>query len=394
MVERMPGDPLVVGRSFLRLHGGSNNTSEIIGADMRGTRCLQEATTRLHQPDSQLAQFSIGPDRSVLLAGASGERWRIDHHDVVALVRVALCCHHLERIADGARETHMADLFCVVFEISLRGGDRRCRDINRVHEAGTTRSGVDREPTRAGKHIEHRSVVSYGSNPLSVVALVEEMTGLLAVKHIGLERQTILQKQHRPRDLRSKEHHAIDKTKRHGLGRLRYVSAQAQDNSIDTLHRGELGDDRTKMRVPRDRIHFNDEGVRVSIRDEGTDAIVLPEEHAVPRGVRAAERLACGNGRIDNTGPVSIIDRERLARVQYANSNRRVGVPQADGGERPVVIEHHRQRSGWGRRVTAGDRVGVDPGVATSDLAQGIFCHPHRNPPFGNCGKRVEVEHV
>lgn len=74
--------------------------------------------------------------------------------------------------------------------------------------------------------------------------------------------------------------------------------------------------------------------------------------------------------------------------MQHPNPDRRLGIPETDGGEAPLVIEDDRQGSaGCTCGVRRDDRVGVDPRMSAPHLAEGIGRQPYGDTPFGNRGK-------
>jgi hypothetical protein len=68
---------------------------------------------------------------------------------------------------------------------------------------------VHREPAVAREQVEYPSSGGHRPDPDAVVALVEEVSGLLAAHHIGLEVQAVLGERHRLDDRRPEQRQAL-----------------------------------------------------------------------------------------------------------------------------------------------------------------------------------------
>ncbi len=195
------------------------------------------------------------------------ERRRVEDHDVELLALLGEVGEHLERVAGGGvhrAPTHLADAV-IVFEVALRRLQRRLGLVDEVHRLGTARRRRHREATGAGEHVEHILARRHAPDERPVVALVEEVTRLLAVDDVGLERQPAFAEEHGLVGRGADDGVAVRQPE--GLARG-YRPAQAEDDALGVEELAEHFDDHRQVREPRRRVQLDHERAVVPIDDE------------------------------------------------------------------------------------------------------------------------------
>ncbi len=240
------------------------------------------------------------------------------------------------------------------------------------------------EASGAGEHIEHAGALAHRGQQRPVLPLVEEVPGLLAADHVGLEQQPVLEERHR-----------LDgQVTHHGHRPAADAATMAHDHGRRNDQLTETVDDVRKVGQPGRGVDLRHVRVVVAIDHEAGQAVVLPVDEAIPGGVAGLlQRPPVRQRGAQSPGPERRVDRRRPAVVQDTDADRRVRVVQADGDERPVRIEDDRQVARGPVVADGRDRPVEHPRMPGPDLALGVAGDAHRHPAarLGQTGAAVEA---
>ena len=147
-----------------------------------------------------------------------------------------------------------------------------------------------------------------------VVALVEEVPGLVTADDVGLQRQAALAEPNRTIGRRSDDRRAVGEPERLALAD---VAGQAQDDALRVERLAQRRDHSGEVGEPDRGVQLDDERAVVAVDDERRQAVVLAV-HApvgVGVGIGGERRAALERGR-DPLPPERLVDLARLAVVQ------------------------------------------------------------------------------
>ena len=366
---------------------------ELLGGDPAAARALEEEAAGADHPHGQLRQPAVGGESPGDVLLALGERRRVHHHEVEPPAVAAQAFQLLERIRHDRREAAGRDLRPrrVVGQVAAGDRERRLAEVDRDHLRRSAGGGVHREPAGAGEDVQHPGTGRHAPGQDPVVALVEEVAGLLPVHHICLEPQAALLEQHRPVRWRADQRIAfLQPVQCRGV----QLAGQAQDHGGRVERRLHRRQQVRQVGNPRGRVQLHHQGAVVGIQHQAGEAVVLPVEHPVSRGVAGGEqRPAHGTGRGDPGRPEGGVHRDRLAVVQHLEADRAGRVPQPDGREGPVRPEDDGQVAGGAVSRHGGDGLGEDPRVAATDPAECIRRQAHGQPGRRRAGEWGERGH-
>ena len=117
------------------------------------------------------------------------------------------CLHHFEGIADlrgVLARVHVGD-GDVVLHVANCGLERGSVEVDAEYRLRATCGCVHRERASAREYIEHLRIAGEAADLGAIVALIQEMSGLLTVDHVGFEGETVLAEDHWRGGCRSNE---------------------------------------------------------------------------------------------------------------------------------------------------------------------------------------------
>jgi len=134
------------------------------------------------------------------------------------------------------------------------------------------------------------------------------------------------------------------------------------------------------MGEPGDGVELDHQSSVISVDHQPWETVVFAVNQPIPgRGViifELAATIDCGDKPVCEE---VFGDFTRASGVQDPDRDRGVRIPQTDGDKATFVVEDHREVSGLARFTRAGYRLVPHPGVAASDLAQGVAGYMNRN---------------
>ena len=379
MVDVVAGAGDLGQRSPGGLGGGDHRVEELLVGDPARARRLHECSTGTHEAQRQVREAGVGTKGTVDVGLALGERRRVDDDEVVVAVGPGELHHHLERVADLGGERTGPDGVEVGVELHvvLGGGQGGRRQVDGVHRARATGGGVDAESARRGEDVEHVASRRHLTHTDAVRSLIEEVAGLLAGAHVGVELQARLDEAHRTVGQVAGDHVAVGEAER--LAGLQVAGeAQHDARAVGDVEQGVHDGD--EVREPDRRVQLDHEHTGVAVDDEPRDAVVLAVEQAIRElvgvgGVGEHDPLV--EGAADRRPPPVAVDLRRLAGVEDPELDRRVGVVEGERNELAVVVEDHREVAGDGFVADRGDRLLEHPRMSGADVAQRVGCDPH-----------------
>ena len=261
--------------------------------------------------------------------------------------------------------------------VVLGSGQRRRRQIDRVHRSRSPCSRVHAEAAGGREHVEDIASRRDLTDADTVRTLVEEVARLLPGAHVGIEFQASFHEPDRAVGQVAGDHVAVDEPE--GLAGLQ-VAGEAQHDAAATGEIEQRIDHRDQVGEPDGRVQLDHQDAREAIDDETGHAVVLAVEHAVREPVcvgGAGERRSDVERCTDRRSPPAGIDRRRFADVEDPELDRRVRVVERECDELAVVVEDHRDVADLGLVADRGDRFLEDPRVPGADVSQRIGRHAH-----------------
>ena len=242
---------------------------------------------------------------------------------------------------------------------------------------GTSGRRGEGESPAGAEHVEHVEARGQGPQPGPVVALVEEVSGLLPGDHVGLHHQPVLPEQHRSVGCGAQQGGAL------GPGRAECRADVATGPQHHGGRRHPFGDELGEHRQvgePGPAVDLGHHHLGVLVEHQPGEPVVLAVHEPVGIGVgRGAQRRPDRQGRIEPLGPEVAVDVAGPPAVEHLDPDRGVGVVEADGDELAVPVEHDSQVPRL--RVGALDRGdgGIEhPRVPGPHMALGV-----RGDPYG-----------
>ncbi len=358
-----------------------DGTQEVRLADAARARRLQQQPTLRDQRDRQRGQALVGADRARDLRSVLGERRRVDDHDVEAPSSGSEPLELGERIAPDGLERACIDgrQMPVEVHVAPRRGDGERARVDRQDRVGSAGGSVHGEAAGAAEQVEHAGPVRERADEAPVVALIEEVARLLTPDDVGFEGESRLEERHRPGDGFAG----------HDLALLQPVQLLLAGGAREAQHdrrRREHVDERVhhvaQVRHPRRGVQLDHEHVGVAVDHQPGEAVVLAVYDAVPvrRGslVGGQRRTPCRRLAQAGAEPRGV-DRRRRAFVEHLHADRRGRIPQADGDETPVVVEHDREVAGCTLARRLADRPLVEPRMPGAKAAPGVGRGAHRD---------------
>ena len=206
---------------------------------------------------------------------------------------------------------------------------------------------MHREPAGAAEDVEHPRALRQGAHERPVVTLVEEVTGLLTVDHVGFERETELEELDRPIDIGPVQRHALLQPVQVEIS---HRTGEPKDHRPHGEQLDEQRDECRQVRDPRCRVDLDDGDVPVAVDDQSGQRVVLAVHDPVASGRDGRRRLFESGAPLASSVEASAeelrIDRCRTAAVQDLHPDRGVRIPQPDGDELTILVEHHCQVAG------------------------------------------------
>jgi hypothetical protein len=242
---------------------------------------------------------------------------------------------HLERVAARGVVLARIDAAAAAVAFHVRDGrsDRRLRLIDAEHGACSAHGGMDPESAGAAEHVEHVAAAAVRCHQPSVVALVEEMAGLLSVEQVDPEPHAVFQEH----DLVVERIAPHDATRVSGVGRdadgggwerwcgcrVRDRARRAQDDPRWFEQVGGDRDHAVEVREPRSGVERDHHAGVVSVDDQAGQRVVLAVNQPVGGGASVGRELraafdSAGHARTQEVG----VDGGRLAVVEDADSDR------------------------------------------------------------------------
>ena len=372
---------------------GVHGAHEVGFADTAGARRLHEQPALRDQRDRERGQALVGGDRPRDLRRVLRERRRVDDHDVEATPCGAQALQLGERIAGEHLVRARGDgrQRAVERHVALRRRDGERARVDGQHGVRAAGGRVDGEPAGAAEDVEHAGAAGERADAAAVVALVEEVPGLLAANDVGLEREPRLEERHGPLDrLACDELALLQPVQVLVAGRAR----EAQHDRGRPAQVDERVDHVAQVRHPRRRVQLHDEHVRVAIDDEAGQAVVLAVDEPVAGGRRielGRERRPSLDRRAEPRPEPCRVDRHRRALVEHLHADGRRRVPQPDRDEAAVVVEHDGEVAGRALAGGAADRAVVQPRVTGLQAPASIGRHAQRDALRRRGGQVVEA---
>ena len=187
--------------------------------------------------------------------------------------------------------------------------------------------------------------------------------------HVRREEQSVLLKDHRTVRIVPDQGLPVRQAIRRGAGFD--IAADAQHQPFKRLDALQPGDDVAQMRQPRRRVQLDDQRIRVTAHDQAGQSVVFAMYQPVAGRALRTERLADSCRRAQPLDEPRAVNRGRLAVLQDADPDRRIGIVQANRQETPLGVEDHRQVAGLPRVALFDNRLIEQPGMAA---AQRAFC--------------------
>ena len=248
------------------------------------------------------------------------------------------------------------------------GADRStaCTDLAPPAAACTLNPPVDAKTSSTstpGRHLADADAIG---------SLIEEVAGLLAGADVGVELQAGLEEPHRAVGNTPGDHVAVLQTE--GLAGLQ-IAGEAQHHARAAGGVEQRLDDRHEVREPDRGVELDDEHVGVAVDDEAGHAVVLAVEDSVCEVCSVGigrERDADVEGGADRRVPPVVVDRRRLADVEDAELDRRVGVVERQRDELAIVVEDHGEIAGGRLVADRGDRLLEHPRMPGADVAERV----------------------
>ena len=161
--------------------------AEMILRDHLRAREGEQDAAFLNLFESLLVESGISLQRIMQGTTVLGKGWWVEDDEVVTL---PLCIQEFEGILAESLVTWVARE--IELHIATGQFDGLGRTIDGMNQLGTTTHGVERESTCVAEHIEHTLTLGVFLKQGTVLALVNEETGLLTTEPVNIEAQTVL----------------------------------------------------------------------------------------------------------------------------------------------------------------------------------------------------------
>ena len=139
------------------------------------------------------------------------------------------------------------------------------------------------------------------------------------------------------------------------------VPAQPQNDPLRLQPRPNQLRDFLQPRQPRRRVNLQHQRRVVTIQHQARPAIALAVDQPITRRALVKQPVAPPHRRVQPRRPPRRVNRLRLARVQHAHANRRIGIKQTDGEKFVLAIINHRQFAGLPFAVLLANAVRKQP---------------------------------
>src|SRR5207302_379884 len=222
-------------------------------------------------------------------------------------------------------------------------GKRFGRAVDRQHRLCASGQRGDGEAAGVAKTIQYVATGCQRAHTLSVVALIEVEAGLLAMRDIDNEAETVLD------DADLRRHRASHRPlARRQTFEGAYVDARAFVDRSATCRLGQCVDERVTPSLGSRCENLYHHDILVAIGDETREAIRLAMDQPA-RVVRAVEQFVAGADRGSDASSEKVrIDVFAWVEAPHASTNFRFGTPRGTGQRRSVRrVQKHSVACSW-----------------------------------------------
>nr|CEH49290.1 hypothetical protein XACLD7_13960006 [Xanthomonas citri pv. citri] len=343
------------------IRGAPQHVQELLLGHQAGTRERGEQAAGLDHAQGQLVHVQILLQRRNHLLAVAGHLGRVQDHHIELLAAVG-------RIAQPRKDVGLHELGPHVVElgVALGNGDHVFVDVHAQHFGRTARGGIHRKAAGVAAQVQHALAFDLLAQPLTVVALVGEETGLVRTGRVGAELDAVLGDHRRFGGGVAVEieaflllHMFVGKAVEAAAGEL--FAQRLVDPFAVTEHAG------------GEELHHHQ--VAVAVHHQAGQAVAFAMHHApgVGHAVElepvAAQAHRCG----DLAREPARVHRHRPVGFQDAHGNARMAVVEAAANPFPVHADHVDDAAGLGlggglfHQLLEDPRVAGAPGILETD---------------------------
>ena len=187
MVRTGAGHLQDLDRAAGEIRRAAQHVEELVLGHQAGAGERGEQAARLHHAQRQLVHVQVLLQRSDHLVAVAGHLRRVQDHHVVLLAAVGGIAQPREDVGLDELRAHV-----VQARIALGDLDDVFIDVDADHVRGATRRRIHRETAGVAAQVEHALAFHLLAQPLAVLALVGEETGLVGTGRVGAELDAVL----------------------------------------------------------------------------------------------------------------------------------------------------------------------------------------------------------